>query len=311
MSRSHATAAAAGLAALGLPAAVGHDPYVLYVLGTAWLYAALATAWNLLAFAGAVSFGHAAFFGIGAYTSALLVQRGGWTPWLGVLAAGLGGATGAVPVGLTAARVGGAHLALATLAYAEACRVVARNWTGLTGGGAGLVGIPPLPALGTALGPAADRLRTYYLALALLSVALLTFAALRRTRAGLAWAALREQEIRARLLGVPATRYRLLAFALSGALTALGGALYAHTVRFVEPEVVFGKGLSVFPLVMATFGGLHTLWGPAAGALLLHLLAEGVLQPALPQLHQLPYALALVVTVLWLPGGLAGFARGR
>lgn len=308
---SRALSAAALAAALVFPALVAFDPYVLYLLGTAFLWAALASAWNLLAFAGQISFGHAAYFGAGAYASALLAQRAGWNPWLGVAAAAVAGAAVAVPMGLATHRLRGAYLALATLAYAEGYRVVALNWSGLTGGGAGLIGIPALPALPIGLPVELTRERAggYYLALALLLVALGVFAGLRRTRIGLAWAAIREREQRAQLLGVAPTPYKLLAFVCSGSLTAVGGAVYAHAVRVLEPDLAFGRGLSILPLVMATFGGVHTLLGPPAGALLLYLASELVLQPTLPRLHQLPYALALILVVLVLPRGLAGLAR--
>ncbi len=298
-------------AALGLPPLIGFDPYYLYVLATAFLWAALASAWNLLAFAGQISFGHAVYFGAGAYASALLAQGAGWNPWLGVLAAAAVGAALAVPIGLTAHRLGGAYLALATFAYAEGWRVIALNWTGLTGGGAGLIGIPALPPLriGLPAGLTRERAGGYYLALALLVTALALYAGLTRTRVGLAWAAIREREQRAQLLGVAPTPYKLLAFACSGALTGVGGAIYAHAVRAVEPDLVFGRGLSILPLVMATFGGVHTLLGPTAGALLLYLASELLFQPALPRLHQLPYALALILVVLALPRGLAGLGR--
>ena len=302
--------AAIAAVAVVFPSLVGHDPYYLYLGGTGLLFAALASAWNLLAFAGQISFGHAAFFGAGAYASALLAQEAGWNPWLGVVAAWITGAGVAVPIGLATHRLSGAYLALATLAYAEAWRVVAHNWTDVTGGGAGLIGIPPLPAPGVLLpvdlGP--ERARGYYLALALLAVALLVFATLSRTRVGLAWAAIREREQRAELSGVASTPYKVLGFVCSGALTAAAGALYAHTVRFIEPDLVFGRGMSFLPLVMATFGGVHTLWGPPAGALLLHLASE-LASPLLPRLHQLPYALALALVVLFLPRGLAGLWR--
>ncbi len=303
-------AAALG-AALVLPPLVGFHAYYLYLLGTGFLFAALASAWSLLAFAGQISFGHAAFFGAGAYASALLVERAAWNPWVGVAAAATAGAVIAVPIGLSAHRLAGAPLALATLAYAEGWRVIALNWTELTGGGAGLVGIPAIPALpiGLPLDFTRDRGGSYYLALALLVLAVTTFAGLRRTRVGLAWAAIREREQRAQLLGVAPTPYKVLAFVCSGALTAVGGALYAHAVRFIEPDLVFGRGMSILPLVMATFGGLHTLVGPPAGALLLYLASELLLQPTLPRLHQLPYALALILVVLALPRGLAGLGR--
>jgi branched-chain amino acid transport system permease protein len=308
--RTALAAAASVAAALVLPPLVGFDPYYLYLLGTAFRWAAVASAWSLLASAGPVSFGHAAYFGAGAYASALVALGSGRSPWLGVLLAGGVAAGLALPIGLTARRLGGASLALATFAYAELWRVIALNWTALTGGGAGLIGIPPLPARLLGAGePAGGRAAGYYLALALLVTALAVHGGLARTRVGLAWAALREAEDRAALLGVAPTPYRLLAFACSGALTGVAGALYAHAVRFVEPDLVFGRGLSILPLVMATFGGVGTLLGPAAGALALYLASEVVFQRAWPGLHQLPYALALIAVVLVLPRGLAGLAR--
>jgi branched-chain amino acid transport system permease protein len=300
-----------GSLAIAFPALVAFDPYFLYVGGTAYLWAALATAWALLAYAGQVSFGQAAFFGSGAYASALLAQRAGLSPWVALAGAGLVGAVVAAPVGLTGHRLRGAYLALGTLAYAEALRLIALNWTALTGGGSGLVGIPDLPAPALLPGLALTRGRAggYYVALLLLLGALGAAAALRRSRVGLAWAAIRESEERAAQLGVAATPYKVLAFLCSGAVTALGGAVYAHAVRFIDPDLVFGRSLSLLPLVMATFGGALSPLGPAGGALLLYLGSELVFQPLLPRLHQLPYALALIVTVLALPRGLAGLAR--
>ena len=297
-----------GALVAAFPVIVGFDAYLLYVAGTACLWAALATAWGLLAYAGQVSFGQAAFFGAGAYASALLAQRAGLSPWLGVLVAGLVGAVVAAPIGLTSRRLRGAYLALGTLGYAEALRLVALNWTALTGGGSGLVGIPALPVPGGPDGLALARGRPegYYVALALLLGALGLATALRRSRAGLAWAAIRECEERAGQVGVAATPYKVLAFVCSGAITAVGGAVYAHAVRFIDPDLVFGRSLSLIPLVMATFGGALPLFGPAAGALVLYLGSELIFQPWLPHLHQLPYALALIVTVLALPRGLAG-----
>ncbi|MBI2469213.1 MAG: branched-chain amino acid ABC transporter permease [Candidatus Rokubacteria bacterium] len=308
--RHPALAAALGVA-LVFPPLVAFDPYLLYLFGSAFLWAALASAWSLTAYAGQISFGHAAYFGAGAYASALLAQAAGWNPWLGVAGAALAGAAVAVPIGLATHRLRGAYLALATLAYAEGCRVLALNWTGLTGGGAGLIGIPPLPALpmGLPLELTRERAGGYYLALGLLLVALGVFAGLRRSPIGLAWAAIREREQRAQLLGVAPAPYKVLAFVCSGALTGIGGALYAHAVRFLEPDLAFSRGVSILPLVMATFGGVHTLLGPPAGAVLLYLGSELLLQPTLPRLHQLPYALALILVVLCLPRGLAGLAR--
>ncbi len=306
-----------GLAALlgvgvlaAVPPALGFHPYYLFLLSTAFLLAAVASAWNLLAYAGPISFGHAAFFGLGAYGAAL-ASLGGLSPWSAIALGGLAGAAGAAGVGLLSIRLRGAYLALGTLACAELLRGLALSWSEVTGGGAGLAGIPALPVLPWLPRPLTEgRAGAYYLALALLGAALGLFALIRRSRVGLAFAALREEEERASLLGLRPLPWILLAFALSGLVTALCGGLYAHVVRVVEPDLVFSRHYSILPLVMATFGGLHTLLGPAAAAIALYLLSELVLHPLLPALHQVGYALALIAVILYLPGGLAGLRRG-
>lgn len=302
----------AALALLALPAAVGFQPYALYLLAGAFLWASVASAWNLLAYAGQISFGHAAFFGLGAYAAALSSLQG-LSPWGALVTGGLVGAGGALLIGLASLRLSGAYLALATLAYAEVWRGIALNWTEVTGGGAGLLGIPRLPVpswLPAALGR--GRAAEYYMALAILLLALALTALILHSRVGLAFAAVREEEERASLLGLRPLGWKLLAFALSGAVTGLAGALYAHTVRVVAPDLVFNRYYSILPLVMATFGGLHTALGPALAAVGLYLLSELVLHPIAPSLHQAGYALALILVVLYWPGGLWGlFGRRR
>jgi branched-chain amino acid transport system permease protein len=292
-----------------MPLALGVEPYALYVLGTAFLFATLTSAWSLLAQAGQTSFGHAAFFGLGAYASALLAVRGLW-PWWGLAAAGLAGAAGALAIGLASARLRGAYLALATLAYAEVWRGIALNWTEMTGGGAGLVGVPALPAIpGLPLDFARGRAGAYYLSLALLVAVLVLSRAIARSRIGLALAAVREEEARASLLGLRPLGWKLLAFALSGLFAGLVGALYVHAVRVIEPDLVFNRHYSILPLVMATVGGLGGWLGPAAAAVGLYLLSEMVLHPLAPAFHQAGYAIALVLVTLYLPGGLARLWR--
>lgn len=286
---------------IALPPLIGFHPYYLYLLSTTFLFGTLATAWNLLAYAGQISFGQAAFFGLGGYGAAL-ASLAGLPPWLAISLGGIVGALGGVGIGLASLRLRGAYLALATLAYAEVWRGVALNWTVLTGGGAGLVGIPPLTGL---------RWGTYYLSLVFLLAALGSFAAVLRSRVGLAFAAIREEEERASLLSLRPLTWKLLAFAVSALLTALAGGLYVHTIRVVEPDLVFSPHFSILPLVMSTFGGLHTLLGPFVGALVLYLVSELLVHPFVPVLHQLPYALALVAVILYLPGGLAGLVARR
>ncbi len=294
-----------GAALLGLPPLTGFHPYYLYLVSTALTFGTVATAWNLLAYAGQISFGHAAFFGLGGYGAAL-ASLGGVSPWFAIGLGGTVGALGAAAIGLASARLRGAYLALATLAYAEIWRGIAHNWTALSGGGAGLIGIPPLPTLAwLPVDFTRGRAGSYYLSLAFLLVVLAVFWGILHSRLGLAFAAVREEEERASLLGVHPLPWKVLAFALSGFFSALAGGLYVHMVRVVEPDLIFSRYFSILPLVMATFGGLHTLLGPAMAALGLYLVSELLLHPYVPAFHQLPYALALIVVVLYLPGGLA------
>ncbi len=295
-----------------LPLLLGFQPYALYLLTSAFLWASVASAWNLLAYAGQISFGHAAFFGLGAYAGALS-SLAGLSPWGAILLGGSAGAGGAALIGLASQRLRGAYLALATLAYAEVWRGIVLNWSDLTGGGAGLIGIPPLPVIAWLPAPLTrGRAAGYYASLGILVALLVLFALILRSRVGLAWGAVREEEERASVLGLRPLPWKLLAFALSGAFTGVGGALYAHVVRVVEPDLVFNRYYSILPLVMATFGGLHTLLGPATAAIGLVLLSELVLHPIDPALNQLGYGLALILVVLYWPGGLMGlFGRRR
>jgi len=292
-------------ALLVLLPAVGLPPYYLHLLATAFVLATLASAWSVLAWGGQISFGQAAFFGVGAYAAALAAIHGvgSWA------ALGLGAAAGAAAgalVSVAALRLHGAPLALATLACAEIGRGIALNWEWLTGGGAGIVGIPALP------GPASSpRAAAYYLALLLLIITLSVFSWMTGSRLGLALAAVREDSERASLLGVNPSTWKLAAFTLSGGLTGAAGGLYAHMVRVVEPDLVFSSWYSLAPLIMATLGGPRTVLGPAAAAIGLYLANELVLQPVVPALHQVGYALALIAAVLFLPGGLGGLVVRR
>ena len=278
------------LVAAALLPLCGVPTYWLFILTTGFLSAAVATAWALLALGGVLSFGHAAFFGVGAYgvglSAATAIGPGGAIVVGAVVAGGLGLAMGAISSRLT-----GMTLALATLAVAELVRGIALGWTGLTGGGAGVLGIP-------AVTWAPARTATYYAALSVLAVAIGVLAGVRRTRAGLALTALGENEARAQVLGIQPLPWRLLAFGLSGVLTGLAGGVYAATARSVDVEGVFGRFHSILPVVTATVGGVHTLAGPALATIGLHLLSEVALHPYLPTLHQVPYAIVLVAVIL-------------
>jgi branched-chain amino acid transport system permease protein len=292
-------------ALLALLPAAGLPPYYLHLLATSFVLATLASAWSVLAWGGQISFGQAAFFGVGAYAAALAAIHG-VASWAALALGATAGAAAGALVSAAALRLSGAPLALATFACAEIGRGIATNWERLTGGGAGIVGIPALPGPASAL-----RAVAYYLALLLLAATLSIFAWMTRSRLGLALAAVREDAERASLLGVNPAAWKLCAFALSGGLSGAAGGLYAHMVRVVAPDLVFSSWYSLAPLIMATLGGPRTALGPAAAAVGLYLASELVLQPLLPTLHQVGYALALIAAVLFLPGGLGGLAGRR
>jgi branched-chain amino acid transport system permease protein len=269
----------------------------------------LAQSWNLPAQAGLISFGHAAFFGVGAYASALLSLHTHASPWLGLLAA----AAAAALVGCFAARIAGdlpgPAFSLATLALSEGLRVIALHWTGLTEGAWGLVGIPglPWPALIGARTPHGARILDYYAAAATLVVLCLILAWIRRRPFGLALEAIRQAEGRAEALGVNTRGVKCAALILSAVFAGVAGGLHAHLFRWVDPASVFGVHQSVVPLIMAMFGGTGTLLGPVAGAGVLYLANELVFHRLTPGAHVWLYGAAIVVVVVALPRGILGW----
>ncbi len=304
-----ASAAGVGLVVLAaVPYLAGND-YGFYVGGTACLFAILALAWALPAWFGLFSFGQAAFFGVGAYASALLAMRAGLSPWLGMAVAGLAAAAAAAGLGAACLHLRGPYFSLATLAAAEILRAIATNWESLTEGAQGIVGIPALPRwiLGSLRLDAGTRPGAYGVALIALVALYMAARVLQGSTAGAAWAAIRENEERAESLGVPALRWKMLALLLSAAATGMAGALYAHMLRHLDPATAFHPQFSVMPLVMGILGGVEHPAGPVAGALGLYLLNELALQRWLPTAHLFFYAAAIGLVVLYFPRGLHGW----
>lgn len=263
--------AGAALAACA-PLVVTSGP-ALNFLATTLIVALAAQGWNILGgYAGGFSFGHAAFFGTGAYLAALLPARHGLDPWAAFALAVTGGAALAAVVGAAAFRAGlrGSYFALVTLAVAEVLRVLA-NASAYTGGAAGvLVPLDPRLAALQFPGPAA----AYLFVLALVVGAMLLTRALARSRLGARMVAVREDEDAARALGVDAYATKLAAIALSGAVTAAAGACYARVFLYVDAGIAYGVRYSVEALVSSIVGGAGTVLGPVFGAFLLHGLGE-------------------------------------
>jgi branched-chain amino acid transport system permease protein len=302
---------AAALVAVAAPPFA--SPYVVHILVLVAFFAFLGTAWNILGgYAGQFSFGHAAFFGIGAYTSTLLLVRADVSPWLGLVAGGLLAATFGCFAGYLAFRYGlrGPYFALVTLAFAEMLRLVAVNWPA-TGGPLGL--LIPLPRGGDSWWRLQfrEKLPYYYVMLALLALVLWLARRLERSRLGYTLAAIRENEDAAEASGVDTLRTKLAAMALSAFLTALGGSFYAQYYGFIDPTLAFGVAVSVEILLRPIVGGPGTLTGPLLGSLVLTPLSE-LTRWAIrgrPGVDVMIYGAILVLVITFLPRGLVGVFR--
>ena len=277
------------------------------------LYGALlGQAWNILAgFGGQFSFGHAVFFGTGAYAAAVLQAKLGWNAWATLPAAlVLGGAVGAF-IGALSFRYGlrGSYFALVTLAFAEVFRILANNVT-FTGAGVGImVKLQP----GAANFQFASKAGFLYVILAFVLAGLLLSWWLKNSRYGAWLQAVRDNEESAAALGVNVFRVKLLAIVLSGALMAAAGVFYIQYFQYVDPGLAYGPGVSVEALLGPIIGGLGTLWGPVLGALVLQVLGEstrGLFENA-PGVSLMVYGALLVLMVTFMPSGILGVLRRR
>ena len=270
----------------------------------------MAQAWNLLGgYGGQFSFGHALFFGTGAYVQAIAQLQGGLNPWAALPLAILVAAVVGLFVGALSFRYGlrGSYFALVTLAFAEVFRILALS-VPFTGAGVGLM--VPLRE-GAANMQFADRRGFVLLVLALVTVGLLLATWLRHSRFGAWLQAVRDNEDAARAIGVDPFRVKLGAIGLSGGLMGAAGAFYVQVFQYIDPAIAFGPHTSVEALVAAIVGGLGTLWGPVLGALVLHLLADLTrnLFGTLPGINMIIYGCVLIVIVMFAPRGLLGIGQ--
>jgi branched-chain amino acid transport system permease protein len=296
----YAVAALAAAVVVGAPLWVP-NPYHLHVLIMAGIFAVLAMSLNLLlGYTGQLSLGHAAFFGIGAYTSALLTLRMEWSFWLALPCAGVMAGLAGWAIGRLALKVRGAYFVLVTISFAGVIALVSQNWMDLTNGPLGLPGVPA-----PALGPWSLRSKAAYWGLVLVAVAgsYLVCRRLVRSRIGRAFLALRENEALAESVGVDPTRYLVLATVVSAALAGVAGSLYAHYTRFVSPEV-FLFSYTVTMVIMVVAGGKGTLAGPIVGAVIFTALPEALREAVSWQWQMVAYGALLVILVFFLPRGI-------
>jgi branched-chain amino acid transport system permease protein len=295
------------------------EPYYLAILTSTGIFIIAAISLNLLlGFTGQLSLGHAAFFGIGAYTSALLslgfdVDIGLPSPvvvdpkpvWIAFCGAIVVSGLFGFLIGKLAFRVRGAYFVIVTISFAEVMRMVALNWVDLTEGPMALNNIPPLSVWwpGAGVIPLVTKAQAYWLVLTVGVVCYWLVARIVRSRIGRALIALRENEPLARSVGVRVTHYLVVATVASAAIAGAAGALYAHCVRIVDPDV-FLFIYTVTMVIMVVTGGKGTLAGPVVGGLIFGLMPQLLRGTAGPEVQWISYGIGIILIVFFLPRGI-------
>lgn len=289
---------------------LGLDPYgyVLRIMCLMLLFGALGQAWNLVGgLANQISLGHAAYFGIGAYSSTILFNLYELSPILGGLVGMLLAAIFALVLSLPTLRLRGHYFALATLAAGEVARVIANSWTSLTGGPVG-ISVPYRPDGGWWTLQFSTVLPNYYIFLGAFLIISLIFWLVKTSAFGYRLRAIKENETAAEVVGVDTYRVKLMASLLSAVLTAAMGTLYAQFQFFFDPDTIFGlAAFSVKMALIAILGGVGTVFGPWLGAVViipLEEMANSYLGNSLAGLSQFAYGVLLIVVILLNPHGL-------
>lgn len=289
---------------------LGLDPhgYGLRILCLMLLFGALGQAWNIVGgLANQISLGHAAYFGIGAYSSTILFSAYGISPAVGALVGMVLAAVFALALSLPTLRLKGHYFALATLAAGEVARVVANSWASLTGGPVG-ISVPYSPGGGFWSLQFSNALPNYYLFLGAFLLITLIFWKIKTSAFGYRLRAIKENEVAAEVVGVNTYRVKLLASVLSAVLTAVMGTLYAQFQFFFDPDTIFGvASFSVKMALIAILGGVGTILGPWIGAAViipLEEMANVYLGNSLAGLSQFAYGVLLIIVILLNPRGL-------
>ena len=295
------------LVSLVLPRLGLHD-YDMHIAVTVLIYVMLASSLNLITgYAGQISVGHAAFFCIGAYTSALLTLKAGWNSWFGLVAGGILSGLAGVALGVPVLRLRGPYLVIATLGFAEIVRHTVINWIALTRGPMGLPGVPPMSPvnMGYLVLRFESKTSYYYMLLAFVVVLLYITWNLVNSRIGRAWRAIRENPMAAEVMGVDLAFYRVLAFAAGAMIAGLAGGFYVHYVGYVSPDS-FTVRESVHILTIVAVGGMGTFSGPIVGALLINTLLQYL--RFLADYRLILYGVLLFLVSVFFPGGIVGEA---
>ncbi len=310
--------------------------YALHIMVLIFLSILLGSSWNILGgYTGQYSVGHAAYFGVGAYTTLILLQYHHVAPWYGMWAGMAAALVTALVIGTTCFRLRGPYFVLASIAVTEIFRVVALNLKDVTNGAEGILTteLPPLVIHGRVVTDFLSKVPFYYAGLTFAALVISATWLVEHSKLGYYFQAIREDQDAARSLGINLTLYKNVALAISAVFTSLGGSLYAVYVGFIDPPTVMGLDLSVQIVLICIIGGIGTITGPVIGAVVLiplsealrsnliaeELIAWGVMSATSPtgaflkenlaHAHVLIYGILVVIVILFMPEGIAGFIR--
>ena len=303
------------LVLLALPFII-RDRYFQHLLVLSGIFILLTSSWNLLAgYSGLLNLGHAAFFGIGGYSSALLALKLNLSPWIGLPLGGTVASIFGILLGIPSFRLSGPYLAITTIGFSEILRLVAMNWVSLTRGSLGLYGIPPLTPINFSTSFSikfVSEQNAYYVILIFVFVTLILLNKLIHSEFGISLRSMREDELGSQSIGIDTSRYKLTVFMISAFLAGFAGSFYAHYVRLISPEMLaLGETFGILTMVMV--GGLGTLLGPVVGAVLLTFLSEGLRffeDFVKIDIRFVIYGGLLMATILFMRNGIVGLFKG-
>ena len=287
------------LVLLALVPLVQRNPYILHMMIMVLIWITLGQSWNLLGgYTGQVSFGHATFYGLGAYGAGLLYFHKEISTWYGMILGPIVAMIFAVPIGLICFRLRGAYFALAMLALAEVLRLVATNWISFTNGSVGILIVPVV-----------SKVLYYYMALALAAISFYVIYRVLQSKWGFYFIAIREDQDAAESMGINTTQYKLISLLISAFFTGLAGAFYMNYMAFIDPPVVFSLvDISIMMILVVMLGGAGTLYGPAIGAVIMVLLSE-VFRAYFGHANLLILGILIILIIVFIPDGVVEIRR--
>jgi branched-chain amino acid transport system permease protein len=291
--------------AIAAPFVFSFSPYFQGLLVFVLIWVIMGISWNLLAgYTGLVSFGHAAYFGIGAYAAALPFLHWGISPWWGLLTGGISAVIIGYALGIIVFRLRGPYFALGTLAVAEILRIIFGEEDWLTNGHIGILYMTTW----------VSKYPYYFIALALATGAIISVKIVMKSKVGYYFLSIKEDEDAAQALGINTKKYKNLAMVISTFWAGMAGAFYMIYMGFIDPEVVFALyNISIITILVGIIGGVGTIWGPAVGALIMVLVQElfrsaffGLAPEWVSKFHAMVFGLLLILVILYAARGIVG-----